>query len=181
MKTIVLLLFTLLIVTPSFSGNPKWIQFDIEPLEERELFREEIDSGVEIVCQMEISDLQSAQHTHPSVSVILSKSGVFPVGGRIEQVARFTVFKTKESEKYNYDFSGIGIGIDFAAGFGWKEAAEDVREFMVAWPNDGTIRYAVGPDLTNVIVEQHSEFQPRYWILTAVGVAGQISCISTEI
>lgn len=181
MKTFWLLLSTLLIAIPSFSDEPKWIQFDIEPFEERELIREEIGSGVEVACQMEISDLRSAQHINPSVSVILSKNGVFPIGGRIEQVARFTVFKPKESENYNYDLSGIGIGIDFKAGFGWKEAGKDVREFMVAWPDDGTIRYGVGPDRKNVIVEQHLDFQPRYWLLTVVGVAGQIRCISTEI
>jgi hypothetical protein len=181
MKTVVLILSTLLIVAPSLSDDPKWIQFDIEPLEERVLFREQIDSGVEIVCQMEISDLRQTQRNLPAVSIIFSRSGVFPFGGRIEQAGRFSVFKTKESEKYNYDFSGFGIGIDFAAGFGWKEAGDDVREFMVAWPDDGTIRYAVGPNLKNVIIEQHSDFQPRYWVLTAVGVAGQIRCISTEI
>jgi len=116
----------------------------------------------------------STLQTHPAASVVLSKSGVFPLGGRIEQAARLTIFKSKELEKYNYDFSGIGIGIDLAAEFGWKEAGEDLREFMVAWPDNGTIRYAVGPNLKNMIVEQHPYFQPRYWVLNAVGVAGQI-------
>ena len=181
MKKVTLPLLVSLFIMPLAAEEAKWVEFDAEPMEDRELHREAFDLAIAIRCELEITELRPARYSHPSISLWLSKSGVLPIGNVDDQVARLTIFKTPASENYNFNLSAFGLKREVFTGSGWSEAGTELREFTFAWPNDGTLRYYVGPDESGVSIEHYSTFEPRFWILTVSGAAGQIKCDAREI
>ena len=170
-----------------------WLEFDADPKIPEEIYREAVNSGIAIRCELKITELRPLRYDFPAVNLWLSKSGELPIEGIDDQVVQLSVLRPPDSSNYIYVLSTLGIGRNYDSGLHRFDAGKEVREFTLVWPNDGTLKYYVGPDEADTAIDNdtgvyadsridyHSKFEPRFWILTATGAAGRIRCESRDL
>lgn len=135
-----------------------------------------ISKGDRVDCSADTVSWNNGEDFSRGLSIWLSTTSDIRTATKDDHAVRLSAEYSEEMGGRNHWFSVLGIGLSGTMLHVF--AAENSSSFrmILTWSQDGTVFYSVHPGGGTASVFRADSFSPEYWLVTAEGVTGTVSC-----